>query len=135
MNKEKRLRYNKNWETVSQRIRLERANNCCELCKLQHGNIIKRLQGENYRQATAEELTAVKEFKKLYRTNHFKTLKHFGLIQIVITVGHLNHIETDDRDINLLAMCQRCHLMFDRGNNWIRQQQKKLSSESELNFD
>lgn len=33
--------------------------------------------------------------------------------KIVLTVAHLNHIESDCRDENLKAMCQRCHLRYD----------------------
>ena len=33
--------------------------------------------------------------------------------KVVLTVAHLNHIESDCRDDNLKAMCQRCHLRYD----------------------
>jgi hypothetical protein len=33
--------------------------------------------------------------------------------KIVLTVAHLNHIESDCRDENLKALCQRCHLRYD----------------------
>jgi hypothetical protein len=32
----------------------------------------------------------------------------------VLTVAHLNHDPQDNRDENLKAMCQRCHLRYDR---------------------
>ena len=31
----------------------------------------------------------------------------------MLTVAHLNHDTTDNRDENLKAMCQRCHLRMD----------------------
>ena len=34
--------------------------------------------------------------------------------KVVLTVAHLNHIEMDCRDENLRAMCQLCHLSYDR---------------------
>lgn len=34
-------------------------------------------------------------------------------IRVVITVAHLNHIAGDDRDENLAALCQWCHLIHD----------------------
>jgi len=34
-------------------------------------------------------------------------------VRIVLTVAHLNHVAGDDRDENLKALCQWCHLHFD----------------------
>lgn len=36
---------------------------------------------------------------------------------VVITVGHLNHVEMDCRDENLRAWCQRCHLTYDAAHH------------------
>ncbi len=33
---------------------------------------------------------------------------------VVLTVAHLNQDPTDNRDENLKALCQRCHLAHDR---------------------
>jgi 5-methylcytosine-specific restriction endonuclease McrA len=33
---------------------------------------------------------------------------------VVLTVAHLNHEPMDCRDENLRALCQRCHLNYDR---------------------
>lgn len=33
--------------------------------------------------------------------------------KVILTVAHLNHIVTDNRDENLMAMCQKCHNSFD----------------------
>jgi hypothetical protein len=35
-------------------------------------------------------------------------------VRTVLTVAHLNHIPGDDRDENLKALCQWCHLNRDR---------------------
>ncbi len=35
-------------------------------------------------------------------------------VRIVLTVAHLNHQAGDDRDENLKALCQWCHLNFDK---------------------
>jgi hypothetical protein len=34
--------------------------------------------------------------------------------KVILTVAHLNHTPEDCRDENLAAMCQRCHLHYDR---------------------
>lgn len=33
--------------------------------------------------------------------------------RVVLTVAHLNHDTADNRDENLAALCQRCHLRYD----------------------
>jgi hypothetical protein len=35
------------------------------------------------------------------------------VVTIVLTVAHLNHVAGDDRDENLKALCQWCHLHYD----------------------
>lgn len=35
-------------------------------------------------------------------------------IRVVLTVAHLNHVPGDDRDENLKALCQWCHLNYDK---------------------
>lgn len=34
--------------------------------------------------------------------------------RVVLTVAHLNHEKLDNREVNLAALCQRCHLNHDR---------------------
>ncbi len=33
--------------------------------------------------------------------------------RVVLTCAHLNHDTTDNRDDNLAALCQKCHLSYD----------------------
>jgi len=37
--------------------------------------------------------------------------------RIVLTVAHLDHTPEHNDDSNLLAMCQRCHLRYDRDHH------------------
>ena len=39
------------------------------------------------------------------------------IIRVVLTVAHLNHVAGDDRDENLKALCQWCHLNYDLGHH------------------
>lgn len=45
---------------------------------------------------------------------------------VVLTIGHLDHDVTNNRFSNLRAMCQRCHLNYDRADNEYR---KKIGKE------
>ncbi len=81
--------YPDDWETISKRIRFERAQNKCECegeCESHEG----RCQAVNYEP-------------------HPDTGS-----RVVLTVAHLNDDKMDCSDENLKAMCQRCHLNYDR---------------------
>jgi len=46
-------------------------------------------------------------------------------VKIALTVAHLNHNESDNRGENLKALCQKCHLNYDRQDNTIRKLTKQ----------
>ena len=82
---ENRNRYPDNWAEISQRIRVGRAGNRCE-------------GSPAYPDCRAEN-----------------GLPHpVTGSRVVLTVAHLNHTPEDCREENLRAMCQRCHLTYDR---------------------
>jgi hypothetical protein len=37
--------------------------------------------------------------------------------RVVLTTAHLDHVPEHSTDDNLLAMCQRCHLAYDRDHH------------------
>lgn len=59
--------------------------------------------------------------------------------KVVLTVAHLNHDTTDNRDENLKALCQSCHLNYDRRDNNRRKKYGKeyqgLKNQLSFNFD
>jgi 5-methylcytosine-specific restriction endonuclease McrA len=55
---------------------------------------------------------------------------------VVLTVSHLNRDISDNRDENLKALCQFCHLKHDRGDNNKRKRYgKEYSKYPKINFD
>jgi len=40
--------------------------------------------------------------------------------KVVLATAHLDHDPTNNRPKNLLALCQRCHLLHDRQEHWRR---------------
>ncbi len=40
--------------------------------------------------------------------------------KVVLTIHHINFDITDNRDVNLLALCQRCHLKLDIGQKLLK---------------
>lgn len=88
-----RTRYPSDWKAISMRIR-ERAGQRCECegeCGLHTttGRCVER-NGEPAR---------------------------FARGRVVLTVAHLDHTPENCADDNLKAMCQRCHLRYDRDHH------------------
>jgi len=90
---ENRKRYPANWAEISVAIRKTRAAYRCECegeCDTDHGG-----------RCTAR-----------YNEPHPVTGSN-----VVLTVAHLDHTPENCNDDNLKAMCQRCHLRYDRGHH------------------
>jgi hypothetical protein len=86
---ENKARYPRNWRSISDRIRFERAARRCECtgeCRTGHTGRCDARHG------TANPRT--------------------GSI-VVLTVAHLDHTPENCADENLRAMCQGCHLAYD----------------------
>lgn len=87
---ENRDRYPDDWPAISERIRFDRAGGRCECdgrCGSGHGG---RCDAWNYQPHPVTESV------------------------VVLTVAHLDHTPENCDDENLMAMCQRCHLSYDR---------------------
>ncbi|MCR4295491.1 MAG: hypothetical protein NUW21_08150 [Elusimicrobia bacterium] len=90
---ENRARYPVDWKALSNHIRFERAEKRCECpggaegCGLHRGRRCEEHHGERAKWARGK---------------------------VILTVAHLDHDPANCRDENLAAMCQRCHLRYDR---------------------
>ena len=94
---ENKNRYPRNWPAISRHIRFVRAASQCE-CVGECG-----LHGTNPGPRRCEE--------------RHGTAAKWATGTIVLTVAHLNHQPEDCREENLKAMCQRCHLRYDRDHH------------------
>ena len=53
--------------------------------------------------------------------------------QYVLTVAHINHVESDCRPENLVAACSVCHLRYDaERKRWQRLAKARIKSEEKL---
>ena len=89
---ENRDRYPDNWPEIRARI-LKRANDKCEFCRVENYSILARGV----------------DFGKNPPTVHYS--------KVVLTVAHLDHEPENCSDDNLKALCQKCHLEYDRSDN------------------
>jgi hypothetical protein len=88
--------YGKEWRTVTRPRILARAKNLCEQC-------------------------GVPNHAKVWRSGIAWSRRKFKIarrrIRIVLTIAHMNHTPGDDRDENLKALCQWCHLNYDQAHH------------------
>lgn len=90
---ENRGRYPADWPEISDRIRFGRADGRCE-CTGQCGH-------DHYGRCQARHDTA-----------HPITGS-----RVILTTAHLDHQPENNDPSNLAAMCQRCHLAYDRAHH------------------
>lgn len=91
---ENQARYPADWKAIRERI-LARAGNRCELCFLPNGEDVAR-DAAGYPFPPYDVAGTGRK-----------------VVTIVLTIAHINQQPEDNRDANLLALCQRCHNRID----------------------
>jgi len=98
-------KYPKNWKEIVEKIK-ERAQDKCELCFApNHHFVVRDIKGQFYLGCVPRE--GEKE------------------IEIILTIHHINFNIFDNRAVNLIALCQRCHLRLDIGQKLLKRKAKK----------
>ena len=125
---ENRSRYPAEWKQIRERI-LDRAGHCCEKCKAPNRQRIARGGGDDsgtYMLDTAEVFCA--ETGKRLGQIHMSNYQVDRMVDIVLTIAHLDHVPENCSDDNLRAWCQRCHLRYDaemhKANSWATRRAK-----------
>jgi hypothetical protein len=95
---ENRHRYPPDWKQISERIRFERAKGRCE-CRGECRRHITHL-------GTDGRCISI----------HGQPAPITG-VKVILTTAHLDHRPENCDDDNLLAMCQACHLHYDRDHH------------------
>jgi hypothetical protein len=127
--------YGRQWREVTRPRILERADNRCENCGVPNHKLVQRAAGWWCQQEQACLYCSTRGSGWLRSTGPVCTCHGFWVtpsgkvtevpatnfqpairrwVGIVLTVAHLNHTSGDDRDANLKALCQWCHLNWDR---------------------
>lgn len=106
--------YGKEWQTIIRPRILARAKNRCEQCRVPNavGHRIIHRGPEGMWRLTDAGASWHRNHGGLTTFEPLWTLTH--TVRIVLTVAHLNHVAGEDRDDNLKALCQWCHLNYDR---------------------
>jgi hypothetical protein len=111
----RRTFYGPKWRKEIRLRILERAGNCCERCSVPNYTEVKRHGGSwlcvSVKFGRRPELVWIgSDGLWLGR----KPTSGIRKVMIVLQVIHLNHTPGDDRDDNLAAYCQWCHLNYDQ---------------------
>lgn len=118
--RELRKFYGPEWQNVTRPRILERAGDRCENCGVPNHAQVLRFWGRwvllTKARLTRRHVTAFWNDPNSQRSAKLATIPiHLCRgVHIVLTIAHLNHTPGDDRDENLKALCQWCHLNWDR---------------------
>lgn len=130
----KRELYPDDWEAISLRIRTERAGNKCEQCGVPNGRGIVRSTVKPSRYILFDEVELFYTWPDGQAIRMSEIPDEFDLwkeTRVVLTVHHIGvdkpdgspgspHDKMDCRDENLIALCQRCHLLADMPDHVIK---------------
>ncbi len=101
------------WQHTRRPI-LERAGYRCELCKVPQYKTVRRFHGS---WLDADKLRWRDDRGNLIEAKAPPPYSETHWVKIVLHVCHVNHISGDDRDENLLCLCQWHHLEFDQAKH------------------
>ncbi len=118
-------KYPLNWKTeITPRIK-KRSGDKCEVCGLKnHSKIFSvNLKIQDSKDGRYKNKTFwLSDFRDVKRLMTFHNIHTYKIVQVVLTVGHINHDETnwDIMDKDLKHMCQWCHLNYDAQEKYKR---------------
>lgn len=113
--------YGKTWREVIRPRILARAKNCCERCGVPNHQRVRRTGGWwlDIKVTWATERSRC--IRRAWRNQNGELMgprrprgSVVRTVRIVLTIAHLDQIPGHDDDANLQAMCQWCHLDYDR---------------------
>lgn len=130
--------YTKIWRTETRPRILLRAQNRCEFCQvLNHASILRAGGHWTPLDERAEIfawwfLNPDPKPPEVYWTDHNGAIERHRFprgicraVTVVLTIAHLNHTPGDDRDENLKALCQWCHLNYDKDHRRVTRSERK----------
>jgi 5-methylcytosine-specific restriction endonuclease McrA len=110
--------YPKNWRTEIRPRILARDKHCCAHCGVKNYTVGQRRGSEGKIKVfhVAKDHAGARSWKK--QKIKAKKIPTSSII-IVLTVAHLDHDEWNHqvKDERLAALCQRCHLRYDKHDN------------------
>lgn len=110
---ENRDRYPPNWPEISARIR-DRDGHRCRWCSVPNGELGGRSSSGTWYAAHAlEERLLGLRWPEPGAEWWCGPRLWLRIVRVVLTVAHLDHQPENCSDANLVALCQRCHNLYD----------------------
>lgn len=110
---ENRARYPHDWKAIRAEI-LQRAGNRCEKCKAKHMSMIARGGGDDAgTYMTDDALVFDDQNGEQLGQCRMSEYEVDRMVQVVLTIAHLDHTPENNARTNLRAWCQKCHLAYD----------------------
>ena len=124
--------YPPNWKTELRPAVLLRAHHACESCGVKNYDVVRWNMEEGcYVSFEGESPETYREARKIWLDlmagDYYSDWK-----VIVLTIAHLDHDVANNALENLKALCQRCHLNYDRGDNTRRRRYGKSFEKDQL---
>lgn len=114
---ENKHRYPENWKQIREAI-LDRAGHCCERCKVKNRTRICRGRDEHANTYMTDEAEIFDADTGEYHGQiHMSEYRVGKMVDIVLTIAHLDHTPENCAPENLRAWCQRCHLRYDAAHH------------------
>ncbi len=110
---EYRWLYPIDWPQLSALIRFERAKGRCEGCGRPHGRFVCHL-GDGRWWDPERGAWRDGQGRALRRVNAENLLALISTTRVVLATAHRDHDPANNRVRNLVAFCQRCHMLHDR---------------------
>jgi hypothetical protein len=101
------------WAQLSAAIRFGRAKGCCEGCGRPHRQIVYHLGDGRWWDAYAGRWRDGWG-RRIRLGPEADILRRARRTWVVLAAAHRDHNTSNNRDANLAAFCQRCHLIHDR---------------------
>jgi len=120
ISKENKLKYPKNWKQISLDVRAK-AGNRCEFCDIENHSI-------GFRTKDGEFI----ELQPSHQVDVYVKENNLKLIKIILTVAHLDHNPENNNPKNLKALCQKCHLNYDKEQHLKTRQKNKFKNQLSL---
>ena len=112
--REHRFFYPIDWPQLSAVIRFRRAKGRCESCGRPHGATVWHLGDGRWWDAQAGSWRDGAGQIVCLAVGEDDVLGTVRTTRVVLAAAHRNHDTADNRGVNLMAVCQRCHMNHDR---------------------
>ncbi|MET3414957.1 hypothetical protein [Methylobacterium sp. 1030] len=111
---EHRFFYPIDWPQLSAMIRFERAGGRCERCQRPHGQTVFHLGDGRWWDREAGAWRDGRGRRVRLTLGVDDVLGRARRTRVVLAAAHRDHDTGNNANANLVAFCQRCHLIHDR---------------------